>query len=167
MSGKLENVPDVIIWRSVTGFWLLVAQNPNRWPVLLSSLWSVKTMNNVYACQCYLAIWAPISFPEPANFLRHMLDENEGSGKDQFLGDPDWLSEIQYNKSAIYGLLEPVLSRALRFHRACAVRSLKTLDTRLSGLRVGLQPVTLQKQALPSLRFPAHFTVRTNVPALH
>ena len=37
------------------------------------------------------------SFPEPANFLRRMLDENEGSGKDQFLGDPDWLSEMQYN----------------------------------------------------------------------
>ena len=30
-------------------------------------------------------------------FLRRMLDENEGSGKDQFLGDPDWLSEMQYN----------------------------------------------------------------------
>ena len=38
-----------------------------------------------------------ISFPEPANFLRRMLDENEGSGKDQFLGDPDWLSEMQYD----------------------------------------------------------------------
>ena len=38
-----------------------------------------------------------ISFPEPAaNFLRRMLDENEGSGKDQFLDDPDWLSEMQY-----------------------------------------------------------------------
>ena len=36
----------------------------------------------------------PISFPEPANFLRRMLDQNEGSGKDQFLGDPDWLSEM-------------------------------------------------------------------------
>ena len=36
-------------------------------------------------------------FPEPANFLRRMFDENEGSGKDQFLGDPDWLSEKQYN----------------------------------------------------------------------
>ena len=34
-----------------------------------------------------------------------MLDENEGSGMDQFLGDPDWLSEIQYNKSAICGLI--------------------------------------------------------------
>ena len=32
-----------------------------------------------------------------ANFLRRMLDEKEGSGKDQFLGDPDWLSEMQYN----------------------------------------------------------------------
>ena len=29
------------------------------------------------------------AFPEPANFLRRMLVENEGSGKDQFLGDPD------------------------------------------------------------------------------
>ena len=38
-----------------------------------------------------------ISFPEHANFLRRTLDENEGSGKDQFLGDPDWLSEMQYN----------------------------------------------------------------------
>ena len=27
-----------------------------------------------------------------------MLNKNEGSGKeDQFLGDPDWLSEMQYN----------------------------------------------------------------------
>ena len=25
-----------------------------------------------------------VSFPEPANFLQRMLDENEGSGKDQF-----------------------------------------------------------------------------------
>ena len=39
----------------------------------------------------------PISFPEPAIFLRRLLDENEGSGKDQFLADPDWLSEMQYN----------------------------------------------------------------------
>ena len=37
-----------------------------------------------------------ISFPEPAN-LRRMLVENEGSGKDQFLGDPDWSSEMQYS----------------------------------------------------------------------
>ena len=37
-----------------------------------------------------------ISFPEPANFLRRMLDENEGSEKDRFLGYPDWLSEIRY-----------------------------------------------------------------------
>ena len=37
-------------------------------------------------------------FPaKPAKFLRRMLDENEGSGKNQFLGDPDWLSEIQHN----------------------------------------------------------------------
>ena len=37
-----------------------------------------------------------------------------------------WLviwNAIQYNKSAICGLLEPVLSRALRFRQACAVRN--------------------------------------------
>ena len=34
---------------------------------------------------------SPISYPEPSKFLRRMLDENEGSGKDQFLGDLDWL----------------------------------------------------------------------------
>ena len=38
---------------------------------------------------------------QSANFLRRLLDKNEGSGKDQFPGDPDWLSEMQYNKSAI------------------------------------------------------------------
>ena len=59
-----------------------------------------------------------------------MLNENEGSGKDQFLGDPDWLSEMQYNKSAICGLLEPVLSRALRFRRACTVRRLASATKR-------------------------------------
>ena len=61
------------------------------------------------------------------NFLKSrsqsLLDENGGSRKGQFLADPDWLSEIQYNKSDICGLLEPVLSRVLRFHRACAIRS--------------------------------------------
>ena len=41
-----------------------------------------------------LRVWA-ISYPEPSNFLQRMFDENEGSGKDQFLGDPDWLSEMQ------------------------------------------------------------------------
>ena len=35
-----------------------------------------------------------ISIPEPANFLRCMLCENEGSGKDQFLDNPDWSSEM-------------------------------------------------------------------------
>ena len=35
--------------------------------------------------------------PRPANFLQRMLDEKEGSGKDRFFGDPDWLSEMQYN----------------------------------------------------------------------
>ena len=42
-----------------------------------------------------------ILFPGPADFLRHMLDENEGSGKDQFLSDPDWLSEMQYNTMSL------------------------------------------------------------------
>ena len=50
----------------------------------------------MYACAVLIDSLA-ISFPGPANFLRRMLDENEGSGKDQFLGDPDWLSEMQYN----------------------------------------------------------------------
>ena len=35
--------------------------------------------------------------PKPAYFLQRMLNENEGSGKDQFSGDPDWLSEMHYN----------------------------------------------------------------------
>ena len=58
-----------------------------------------------------------------------MLDGNEGSGKDQFLGDPDWLSEMQYNtiKSAICGLLEPVPSfssgmRSKKFEKALGTR---------------------------------------------
>ena len=39
-----------------------------------------------------------ISFPKPAHFLRRMLDANENSVNSvQFLGDPDWLTEIQYN----------------------------------------------------------------------
>ena len=37
------------------------------------------------------------------------------------------INSIKYNKSAICGLLEPVLSRALRFRRACAVKSQKAL----------------------------------------
>ena len=44
-----------------------------------------------------LPCFPSISFPEPANFLRCMLEKNEGSGKDQFLGDPECLSEMQYN----------------------------------------------------------------------
>ena len=61
---------------------------------------------------------AILSIAEPANFLQRMLDENKGSGKDQFLGDPEWLFEMQYNKSPICGLLElgPVLSRAFCLH---------------------------------------------------
>ena len=34
------------------------------------------------ACDCFASY--AISIPEPANFLRRMLDENEGSGKDHF-----------------------------------------------------------------------------------
>ena len=29
-----------------------------------------------------------------SGFLQRMFDENEGSWKDQFFGDPDWLSEM-------------------------------------------------------------------------
>ena len=61
---------------------------------------------------------------EPANFLRRMLGENEGSGKDQFLGDPDWLSEMQYNTiSPLYADFSNQSFPSLRFRRACAVRS--------------------------------------------
>ena len=59
------------------------------------------------------------------SFLLRMLDENEGLWKGPILRR-FWLvlwNVIQYNKSAICGLLEPVLSRALRLRRACAVRS--------------------------------------------
>ena len=35
--------------------------------------------------------------PRACKFLWRMLDENEGSGKEQFLFDLDSLSEIQYN----------------------------------------------------------------------
>ena len=67
----------------------------------------------------------PISYPEPSNFFQRILDENEGLWKGPTLRR-SWLvlwNVIQYDKSAICGLLEPVLSRALRFRRACAVRS--------------------------------------------
>ena len=46
---------------------------------------------------CNSASTISISFPDPSNFLQCMLYENEGSGKDQFLGDFDWLSGRQYN----------------------------------------------------------------------
>ena len=54
-------------------------------------------MKFVSCLSLHVDLGKPISFPEPANFLRRMLDENEGSRKDQFLGDPDWLSEMKYN----------------------------------------------------------------------
>ena len=77
-----------------------------------------------------------ISYSEPSNFLLRMLDENEGLWKGPILRQ-SWLvlwNVIQYNKSAICELLEPVLSRAIRFRRACAVRSQKALGTRLGTL---------------------------------
>ena len=51
-------------------------------------------MNNNCTLYCITVQENPISFPEHANFSRRMLDENEGN---QFLGDPDWSSEMQYN----------------------------------------------------------------------
>ena len=47
-------------------------------------------------CETAWTVWA-ISYPDFSNFLQSVFHENEGSGKDQFLGDPDWLSEMQYN----------------------------------------------------------------------
>ena len=35
-----------------------------------------------------------ISYPKPSSLLLRVLDENEGSGKNRFLGDPDWSSEM-------------------------------------------------------------------------
>ena len=49
------------------------------------------------AVSSWMGALSPILFPDLANFLRRMLDETKGSGKDQFLSDPDWLSEMQYN----------------------------------------------------------------------
>ena len=50
-----------------------------------------------------------------------MLDGKEDSGKDQFLGDPDWLSEMQYNTiSSLFvdyynrSFPEPSLSSSMR-----------------------------------------------------
>ena len=62
-----------------------------------------------------------------SNWLSHSLSYKVQSN---MYSDPDWLSEMQY---AICGLLEPVLSRALRFRRARAVRSWKALCTRLDA----------------------------------
>ena len=47
---------------------------------------------------CKYKKYESISFLEPANFLWRMFDENKGSGKEQFLDDPDWLSEMQYDR---------------------------------------------------------------------
>ena len=73
-----------------------------------SSVWENKTKNRRPA----------ISLPEPANFLRRMLDENKGSGKDQLKGDSDWLSEMQCN------IIRPLLAgreiaRAQKVLRLC------------------------------------------------
>ena len=50
-----------------------------------------------------------------------MLDENEVSGKDQFLGDSDWLSKMQYTEVRYLRTIRT--GPFLRFRRACAVRS--------------------------------------------
>ena len=55
-----------------------------------------QTMEAFVAASRLYAKW-PISFPGPSNFLRRMLNENEGSAKVQFLGNPVWLSEMQYS----------------------------------------------------------------------
>ena len=44
-------------------------------------------MSEKSAVSSCMGALSPILFPEPANFLRRMLDETKGSGKDQFLGD--------------------------------------------------------------------------------
>ena len=72
----------------------------------------------------------PISFPEPANFLRRMLDENEGSGKDQLLRDPDWLSEMQYN--TISPLFADFYNRSPSFSSSMRRKELKG-----SGYEIG------------------------------
>ena len=74
-----------------------------------------------------------------------------------------WLviwNAIQYNKSAIYGLLEPVLSRALRFHQACAIRSWKALGTRLEIAYKMVHPLP------PPLPYHAHPLTSTRTFAL-
>ena len=48
-----------------------------------------------------LSVAIPISFPEPANFLRRMLDENDDSGKDQFLGGKALYNVCQNHVSQI------------------------------------------------------------------
>ena len=56
--------------------------------------------------------------------------KTKDSGKNRSILRRSWLvlwNVIQYNKSAICGLLGPVLSRALHFRRACAVRLARRL----------------------------------------
>ena len=79
----------------------------------------VMTSHTCAVAYFCLPVQTAMSFLEPANFLRRMLDETirEKYSATLWKG-PIWLSEMQqYNKSAICGLLQPVLSRALRFRR--------------------------------------------------
>ena len=68
-----------------------------------------------------------ISYPDPSSFLLRMLDENEGLWKGPILRR-SWLvlwNVIQYNKSAICELLEPVLSRAPSFSSSMRSKKLE------------------------------------------
>ena len=96
-------------------------------PGWLPSINSWRIKDNTGIIQRYFITDAhyTISYPETSSFLLRMLDENEGLWKGPILRR-SWLvlwNVIQYNKSAMCGLLEPVLSRALHFCRECAVRS--------------------------------------------
>ena len=64
----------------------------------IAVVWARKPNYGSFCCVAnrLYAKW-PISFPGPSNFLRRMLNENEGSAKVQFLGNPVWLSEMQYS----------------------------------------------------------------------
>ena len=77
------------------GVWLDLSNLPQLTEPWFQSGFSQSIENR----KLIFLVKSPILFPEPANFLRRMLDETKDSGKDQFLGDPDsdWLSEMQYN----------------------------------------------------------------------
>ena len=87
--------------------------------VVFRGNYRVMTTQSCAVAYFCLPVQTAMSFLEPANFFRRMLDETirEKYSATLWKG-PIWLSEMQqYNKSAICGLLQPVLSRALRFRR--------------------------------------------------